>query len=103
MTKIFYPNVPGPRSALVQEVSLLFQQGFQFHRLGQLSKANAKYEQVLLRSPKHFDALHMSGVIALQEKRSAESLELFDRAIKIDSNNVEVLSNRALALMALKR
>ena len=103
MTKISHTNVPDPRSALIQEVNLLFQQGFQFHRLGQLSKANAKYEQVLLRSPKHFDALHLTGVIAIQEERPAEALAFFDRAIKIDSNNVEILSNKALALMNLKR
>ena len=70
------PQIPNRTQQLKKQVVQIdpnivniFQQGLTFHQRGQLSQAKAAYEQVLEKQPKHFDALHMLGVIAFQTKK----------------------------------
>ena len=85
------------------EVSRLFQQGFALHQQGQVAQAKALYEQVLARQPKHFDALHLLGVIAVQSKNPTLAVDLISKAIAINPNSAAAYSNRGVALKALKR
>jgi tetratricopeptide (TPR) repeat protein len=78
------------------------------HRHGQLSAARADYEEILRCAPGHFDALHLLGVIALQQKRTQEgivdeALESCDRAIALDPSYALAWSGRAGALRRLGR
>jgi predicted O-linked N-acetylglucosamine transferase (SPINDLY family) len=85
------------------QVAALFKQGLELHQQGQLAQARQIYEQVLAKQPSHFDALHLSGVIAAQSKNPALAVELIGKAIEINPKNAAAYSNRGLALNELKR
>ena len=73
------------------------------HQQGQLAQAKQIYAQVLALQPVHFDALHLSGVIASQSKNPALAVELIGKAIEIKPDYADAYSNRGLALKELKR
>ena len=104
------PNIPQREHPAVkqvqpqsQAVAQLFQQGISLHQQGGLAQAKTIYEQVLAKQPKHFDALHMLGVIAAQTNNHALAVELMGKAIEINPNSASAYSNRGLALQDLKR
>ncbi len=104
------PNIPNRAQQPKKQVAPLdpkivqiFQQGLSWHQRGQLLQAKAAYEQVLGKQPKHFDALHMLGVIALQTKNLTLADELIGKAIEINPNVASAYSNRGTALKELKR
>ncbi len=82
-------------------VRQLFQRGFSAHNAGNVDAAAALYAQVLVLAPKHFDALHLSGVAALQKNDPARAVELITKAIKADATQQAAFSNRAAAYLAL--
>ncbi len=51
------------------------------HNAGRLDEAQYIYEQVLSFDPANYDALHLLGMIAHQEKRYAQAVEHFNAAI----------------------
>ena len=71
------------------------------HQQGQLQEASQIYERVLQVDPKHFDALHMLGVIADQTKNHQTAVDLIGKAISINSNNPAAYSNQGAALKKL--
>jgi predicted O-linked N-acetylglucosamine transferase (SPINDLY family) len=73
------------------------------HRQGNLTAAEQLYCSILTTHPHHFEALHLLGVLRLQQNRPVDALPLFDQALAIDPNSGEVLANSAAALMALGR
>ena len=104
------PQIPNRTQQLKKQVVQIdpnivkiFQQGLTFHQRGQLSQAKAAYEQVLEKQPKHFDALHLLGVIANQTKNLTLADELIGKAIEINPNVASAYSNRGNVLQALKR
>ena len=84
-----------------ESVSVKFQQAFAAHQKGMLTEAQALYEEILKRHPDHFDALHLLGVIAHQARRPQLSVDLIDKAIKLNPNNATFYSNRGNALKEL--
>ena len=90
---------PQPKS----QVAASFKQGLALHQQGQLAQAQLVYQQVLVKEPQHFDALHLSGVIAFQSKKPTLAVELIGKALEINPNDSAAYSNRGLALKALKR
>jgi predicted O-linked N-acetylglucosamine transferase (SPINDLY family) len=85
------------------EIVKIFQLGLTSHQSGQLAQAKAAYEQVLAKQPKHFDALHLLGVVAAQTKNPALATELIGKAIDINPNSASAFNNRGNALKELKR
>lgn len=79
----------------------LFQRAFSAHNAGHIEAAAALYAQVLALAPAHFDALHLSGVAALQNNDPARAIELIGKAIKADRGQQAAYSNRAAAYLAL--
>ncbi len=61
----------------------LVEEGLALHRAGHLDEARAVYERVLALAPHHADALHLSGVVAMQQQRFADAFDLIGRAIEI--------------------
>ncbi|WEY38669.1 tetratricopeptide repeat protein [Paraburkholderia sp. SUR17] len=57
--------------------------GLALHQAGRLDEARALYERALQHMPRHADALHLLGVIAMQQTRYADALDLIARAIEI--------------------
>jgi len=70
---------------------------------GRLEEAQAAYRRVLRLQPKHFDALHLLGVIAAQQRNFAEAVELINSAIKVNPSNAAAHYNLGYALEDLKR
>ncbi len=68
--------------------------------LGDYRGAESAFRQVLARRPGlAFDYGNLANVLARQGLY-AEALDYFERGLKINSNDVEMLSNQSLALMA---
>jgi tetratricopeptide (TPR) repeat protein len=70
----------------------------QLHRSGHLDEAEAAYRQVLIKEPRHADALHLLGVISAQRGRHNEAEPLMRQAIAIAPNNPEYYRNLALSM-----
>ncbi|MDG4550141.1 MAG: tetratricopeptide repeat protein [Candidatus Contendobacter sp.] len=85
------------------QVQQLFAQGLALHQQGRLVQAQAFYKKVLNIQPRHFDALHMSGVIACQLDKYQLGYELISKAIQINPNNAIVYNNHGLVLQELKQ
>jgi predicted O-linked N-acetylglucosamine transferase (SPINDLY family) len=75
----------------------LLPQAVSLHQAGRLSEAAKLYEQIRTQMPRHFDATHLLGVIALQEGRLAEARQLISSALKINPNDPAALNNLGTA------
>lgn len=73
------------------------------HQAGRLQEAEALYRKILDADPKHPDALHYLGVLALQEGRSEEARRLIGQSLDIAPVNADALNNIAQAFEALGR
>ena len=83
------------------DVSALLMRGFELHQKGELSKAKAFYDQVLIINPRNYDALHLAGVVAHQTQNHRLAVELIKQAIAVNPNNALPYINYGLALQAL--
>jgi predicted O-linked N-acetylglucosamine transferase (SPINDLY family) len=81
----------------------LLAQAIAQHQNGNLADAARLYLQILLHSPKHFDALHLLGVIAVQQKDFEQGLRYIDQAIAVNANYAVAFDNRGSALKGLQR
>ena len=84
-------------------IDQLFHQGVTLHQQGKFANAKTIYEQVLEKQPKHFDALHLLGVIAAQTDNPELAADLIGKAIDINPNSAAAHSNRGNALKVLNR
>ena len=87
----------------VTEAQTLFQQALEQHRKGELAQAQLLYEEILKTQPRHFDALHLLGVIAVQMNKHLLAVELITKAIEVNPNHPSAYSNRGMALKGLNR
>ena len=87
------PKGKSAQGALVRKAHAQLQQAVVLHQLGRLKEASQIYEGLLQVDPKHFDALHMLGVIAYQTKNYEIAVDLIGKAISINSNNLAAHSN----------
>ena len=76
---------------------------FKFHQEGRLNEAERLYREVLQSRPQEFEALHMLGILKLQQKEPEEAVRLIGAALEVDRHSVAAHSNRGLALGALNR
>ncbi len=70
---------------------------------GDVAAAEAICLAMLRREPRHFGALHLAGLVALQAGRHEESITRLQRAIAINSKDAAAQSNLGLALMQAGR
>jgi tetratricopeptide (TPR) repeat protein len=71
------------------------------HQRGLLDRAARIYQIILDRDPAHADALHLLGVVALQQGDPARAVELVSRAITVQPGVAAFHSNLAEAYRAL--
>ncbi len=91
---------------LVATLESLFAKGLALHQKGDFARAKSFYQQVIARDPKHFDALHLSGVIAMQTGENAEAVALISKALAInpgDPSYGPAFNNRGIAYRTLFR
>jgi predicted O-linked N-acetylglucosamine transferase (SPINDLY family) len=79
------------------------QQAIDLHRQGQLGRARVLYEEILSGEPRHFDALHLLGVMAAQSGDAARAVALIGRALAVDASHAAAQVNYGLALKELGR
>jgi predicted O-linked N-acetylglucosamine transferase (SPINDLY family) len=89
-----------PSPAKIQQ---LLQEAVAHHRAGRLDQAEAFYRRVRAAQPNHFDALHLSGMIALQQGRAPAAVELLSRAHRASPKNAVCALRYGLALIASGR
>jgi tetratricopeptide (TPR) repeat protein len=77
--------------------------GIALHQQGKLADAERIYRDILRQTPDDFDALHLSGLIALQTGRTKPCVELIGRAIGVDANVAAAHNNLGYALLILNR
>jgi len=73
------------------------------HQMGRIAEAEAAYRSVLARDPRQFDALHLLGLIRLQQGHPREAHELISRAVEIRPRSPQALAILMAALLALGR
>ena len=89
--------------SLIAQAQARFQEGLALHRNGQLAQAQEIYQHVLKLQPKHFEALHLLGVIAAQSRNYAQAVDFISRSIEINPDNAIAYANRGNALRDLGR
>lgn len=75
-----------------------FQEAWAQHQRGQLGPAWALYQDVIAAEPRHFDALHLAGIIAAQARLFDQAVDLISRAVAIDPGNAAAQFNLGNAL-----
>ncbi len=80
----------------------LLTRALQFHRQGDLSSAREHYERILVVNPTHFDALHLSGVIAMQLGNNDKGIEFVKRALVVMPASADAWSNLGNGQMAVR-
>lgn len=78
-------------------------QALQLHQEGRLADAERLYREVLRRSGRDFEALHLLGVLKMQQGQAQEAVRLLAVAVEVDPASAAAHSNYGLALAALKR
>lgn len=86
-----------------QSTTRLLAHAFSTFQKGDLDKAQATCQQILLKEPESIDVNHLLGVIYLQKQMFSEALEFIDKAMAGGGSNAKFLSNRSLALSGLGR
>jgi protein O-GlcNAc transferase len=81
----------------------LLQDAVVHHRAGRLDQAEALYRRVRAALPNHFDAVHLSGIIALQQGRATEAVDLLVRAHRLGPKNAPCALRLGLAFVAAGR
>ena len=80
-----------------------FKEGFNLHQMGLLERAKDSYLQVLKTDPKHFDAMHLLGVLEHQLGRSDQGFILITKAIQINPSDGAAYCNLGNVLCDLGR
>ena len=80
-----------------------FDRGLALHQAGRLEDARRCYQEALQAEPNHFDALHMLGVICLQQGQAEQGAGWMRQAIAVRPDVAAVHSNLGLALTTLGR
>jgi protein O-GlcNAc transferase len=73
------------------------------HQQGKLEEAALHYAAILKAQPRHFDAMHMLGVVRSQQGRHAEALDKIQSAVELQPSDADALSNLGLLLGKLGR
>jgi predicted O-linked N-acetylglucosamine transferase (SPINDLY family) len=81
----------------------LFSQALACFQAGDLPRAKQILASVLAGQPKHFDALHLLGVITAIAGANEEAEALYKKALRINGNRAELRLNLTLAQLALRK
>ncbi len=82
------------------DIAGTLQAGAAAHQAGNLAQAEKLYQDVLAASPQDINALHLLGVVHLQQNRAAEAVAFLQRAVALNPNLSAVQFNLGLALGA---
>ena len=86
-----------------RSVDKILAEGVQAHKLGQLTEAANCYQSILEMEPKHPDANHNMGVIALGVEKLGEAFSFFKVALEADPNKAQFWLSYINVLIKLDR
>jgi len=93
------PSSPDTGNSLAQAL----QAAHACHSKGQLLKAQALYQNILVAQPKHAPALHLLGVLLLQQGQPQLAAPLLEDAVGLEQANAVFHGHLALALGELQQ
>ena len=96
----FKPRGHKPRSA---PVLTSIDQGIVLHQMGKLQEAEIIYRDVLNLNPRNPDALHLLGLIELQNGKPENALTLIEKAIGVNNGNANYHFNCGVTLFQMRR
>jgi protein O-GlcNAc transferase len=76
-----------------------FEEALAWQQQGDLARADALCIEVIRLQPRHADAWHLRGILALQAGRFAQAVECFERALEAQGRQPAVHANLANALL----
>ena len=88
---------------LIHDHAAQMQTALALHQKGRLDEAELLCKEILLSTPKHFDALQLLATLTAQKKNFVDAVELFNRALNIHPDHTVALNNYGNALLELKR
>jgi protein O-GlcNAc transferase len=80
-----------PQASMAQAVAL--------HQAGQLDEAAGIYKEILARSPRDFDANHLFGVVALQQRRFESAQSSINLALTIRPGDAPAMGNLGVSYL----
>lgn len=83
------------------DIRSVLTEAVQLHQAGQLEQAAALYSEVLTVHPNNADALHLLGMVALQQGQARSAAELIRKAIALHDRESSYHFHLALALQSL--
>jgi predicted O-linked N-acetylglucosamine transferase (SPINDLY family) len=92
-----------PTSRKGHDIAGIFANAVACQQLGLLAEAQAGYKKVLKKSPNHFYALHLLGMIEHNNGNAEIAARLLKRALLVDPKSAAVHSDLSLAQVALGR
>jgi len=92
-----------PSFGAVPPLDALMAQAQALHHGGRLAQAEPVYREVLRRSPRHVDALHGLGMLALQAGHVQAGADLIAQALAVDPAHASAHGNLGYALHLLGR
>jgi protein O-GlcNAc transferase len=75
----------------------MLQAALALQQQGNLKEARRKYESIIARDPRNFNALQLCGVVALQQEAYRDAVKLIRRALALRGNDAPVLTNLGVA------
>jgi tetratricopeptide (TPR) repeat protein len=85
------------------DIGALRESGLEAVRAGRLAEAEAYCRQILEAEPRHFESLHLLGILFLRRGLPADAALQFDLALEAKPDEPDVHNNRGSALKHLKR
>jgi protein O-GlcNAc transferase len=95
--------MPPPRASHASRLLERFRLAQALHQAGRLAEARSIYQELLRQNPRHADALHFLGLVALQTNQSEHGVRLIERALAINPKYPEALGNLGLGYADMGR
>lgn len=86
-----------------QDIQRLLQKGLALHKAGRFAVAETMYKQALRIAPGNFDAMHLCGVVVLQQNRHQEAITLLRNAQRANPRDASCAMRLGIALNATGR
>jgi len=81
----------------------LIKRAMHCHQLGRFDEARLLYKDVIREQPQHFDALHLLGVLHIDQREYASGAQLIQTALAVNPNFAKAHFNLGLAYLQLRQ
>ena len=97
------PSSTKPSAPLPPLVRAKLNEAIRLHQAGQLKESAAAYAFVLQMQPRQFDALHLLGIVCIQQNNPQRAIEWLRKALKVNPESAHAHSNLGNALLASRQ